>query len=244
MRCDCGPDEGDLDVAQRNPQIIPVPLLLPLYVRTLIFRLYLECAVQLCGQLTEEHKKKWLIFQLASKMLTGKRDLFLEHVHKLGRASYSFLVQGIHDEQGKTEDILGTTFSGTREFCVLDNAQNMGHMFHASSQPSPSPTTSQQALGEIVDLWSEYFGNFIASGTLVTLPPSDLTGGGMVAQEGPSPYIISDTGTFDTEDKVLAYLKRYIPLKSLSSQRGRHLTNRIAYWLRGRYAVLLPSNES
>jgi hypothetical protein len=243
MRCDCGPDESDLDVANRNLRVIRIPLLLPLYVRALIFRLYLECAVQLCGQLTEEHKKKWLLFQLDSKRLTGKRDLFLEHVHKFGRASYDFLIQEIYDEKRKIDKILGIAFSCTRVFCVLDNVQNMGHMFHASSQPSPSPTTSQEALEKIVYLWSSYFVNFIASGTTVTLPPSNLTGS-MVAKEGTLQSIISDTGAFDTEEKLVAYLRRYIPVESLSSQRGRHLTTRITYWLRGRYAVLLPSYES
>jgi hypothetical protein len=243
MRCNCGPEEGDLDVAKRSLRAIRIPLLLPLYIRTLIFRLYLECAVQLCGQLTDEHKKKWLLLQLASKTLTGKRDLFLEHVHKFGRAPYNFLVRGIYDERWKIGKILRTTSSSARVFCVLDNVQNMGHMFHTSDAPSPSPTASQQALGKIVHLWSSYFPQSIASGTVVTLPPLEFDGS-MCATERKLQYIISDTGAFDTKGKVLAYLKRYIPVDSLSSKRGRHLTNRIAYWLRGRYAVPLPSNKS
>jgi hypothetical protein len=239
MRCDCRPNEGDLDVVQRNTDILCIPLLLPLYVRTLVFRLYLECALQLSGQLTEEHKKKWLLFQLASKTFTGKRDLFLEYVRKFGRAPRSFLSEAIVSERDKIGEIFGTT-SRTRVYCVLDNAQNMGHMFQASSQPSPSPTTSQQALGQIIDLWSSYFINFIASGTALTVPPLELTGS-ICSRERTPRYIISNTGGFDKEEKVLAYLKRYIPIDSLSSKKGEYLTSRIASWLRGRYTIPISS---
>jgi hypothetical protein len=241
LQCDRNICESDLDFSRRRSGIITIQLLLPLYVRTLIFRLYLECALQLSGHLTEEHKKKWLLFQLASKTFTGKPDLFLEYIHKFARAPRSFFSQAIVDEWGKIRRIFEVTPS-TRVYCVLDNAQNMADVLNASSQSSTSSTTSQHPLGQITELWSSYFTNFIASGTAVTLPPLGLTSD-MCATEGPSPYIISDTGAFDAEEKLVAYLRRYIPVDSLNSKMGRYLRYRITYWLRGRYAVPLPSNK-
>jgi len=97
-----------------------------LYVRIFFFRVYLDCASAVPGGITEEHKGRWLLLQVAPDSLDSESDNFVKHidnfvrhVNKLKGISDDFLEKLTDDEL----DLVGKHIKGQELFCVLDEAQ-------------------------------------------------------------------------------------------------------------------------
>ena len=89
-----------------NQAVASRRFILLLYVRLLVFRVFLECASALPGGIVEEHKRRWLLVQLAPETLLGS-DVFDILTESLRDASPHYLMAGVNSEQLKVANHLG-----------------------------------------------------------------------------------------------------------------------------------------
>ncbi|PVF95100.1 hypothetical protein CPB86DRAFT_604772 [Serendipita vermifera] len=227
-------DEDPATELMRNQETAHRRLLLPLFVRCLIFRLYIEYAKQTSKKLTDEHKKKWLLLQIASEELVGL-DIFEEYMGWFGRASSLYLEQQLREERHKIKTTLKTKISDI--FCVLDEAQFPASKLFDYFQSSNDMTTPRPILRELIQAWTSQFPCLIISGTGMSMQEMETIISSAAAKEPNEKFALTDLGTFDNLEHQQAYLKRYLPNDYLCSNEGQLLVNRIGYWLHGRYRL-------
>ena len=222
--------DGDSDtVLKKNVNVVDRRFLLLLYARYVCLRAFLESAVAVDGGITEDHKQRWLLIQLASATLLQRSDIFSTLVQLAEGASYEFLEGAIMRLRFKIEKLTRSPL-----FCVLDEAQalikNLDY-FRSDAEP----VKRQPILRPIIRGWSWILPNLIVSGTGISMqevvtvirPPVFIEGGNSVT--------VREIGGFDDEDGRRAYLKRYFPPGFLDTPEGIEIESRVGYWLRGRF---------
>ena len=198
------------------------------------------------GGITEHHKRRWLLVQLAPTILPilpEKPDIFIAFTHLAGRASSEYLERSNYNESLIVQDLLPRK---STLFCVLDEAQALTKdLGYFRSDP---PTKDRPILCPIVAVWSERPPNLIVSGTGISMQKVTGTGismqkvtaviGSVVAKEGGSAETVTEIGAFDDENGRQAYLEWYLPPGYLDTSEGKEIASRVGYWLRGRFVFI------
>jgi hypothetical protein len=181
------------------------------------------------GGITEDHKQRWLLIQVAPVTLLGE-DIFLAFT-KLAIPSCDYLRGAIRVE---SLTIQGLLLQPSTLVCVLDEAQALikdSDYFQSDTEP----TQGRPVLRPIVKEWGLMLPNLIVSGTAISMLETRNFMGYGVAKEGGYLKPVTDIGGFDDEDGRRAYLKSYLPPGFLDKPEGKEIASRVGYWLRGRF---------
>jgi len=205
--------------------------LLLLYARYVCFRVFLECAAAMPGGITENHKVRWLLIQVAPMTLLANSDPFLVFTQLAGGASSQYLEGAIHIESFIVQRLLPQR---STLFCVLDEAQDLTkNLDYFRSEANPAQ--GRPILRLIVLKWRQILPNLIVSGTGISMREVETVVGSAVAKESRSPVTVTEIGGFDDEGGWRAYLEQYVPPGFLDTSEGKEITSRVGYWLRGRF---------
>ena len=223
-------DDTTLATLNRNQDAARHHLLLLLYARYVCFRVFLQCAAATDGGITENHKERWLLIQVAPETLLAQ-DIFVSFTRSMGRASSQFLEAAIQVETLIIEQLLPER---STLFCVLDNAQEL-RKYLGYFRSDTDPAQGRPILHPIVLVWKSILPNLIVSGCGMSMREVGTVFGSVVAKEGGGPETVTEIGAFDDEDGRRAYLERYFPPGFLDTSEGKAITSRVGYWLRGRF---------
>ena len=201
-----------------------------LYARFVCFRVFLECAAA-NGGITENHKRRWLLIQVAPVTLLSKSDIFFKVTQLAAGASYEYLQRAIQYECDTVKQLLSQQ---TTLFCVLDEAQVLPKNLDCFQSEEEDPAQGQPILRQIVHSWRNILPNLIVSGTGMSMREVESFVGSVVAKEG-GPVTVTEIGGFDDEDGRRAYLEQYLPPGFLDTSEGKEIAFRVGYWLRGRF---------
>ena len=224
-------DGNRATVLTSNHNIASRRFLLLLFARYLCFRVFLQCTARMHGRITDDHKLRWLLIQVAPVTLLAESDMFLELTEVAGRASDEYLQNAIGFEKSTIKDLLPQR---STLFCVLDEAQVLtkdSDYFRSDEEPNES----RPILCPIVLNWRKYCPNLIISGTGISMQKVETVFGFAVAKEGLHPVTVTEVGGFDDEDGRRAYLEQYFPPGLLDTSEGKEVASRVGYWLRGRF---------
>lgn len=205
------------------------------YVRLLIFRVFLQCASVMPSGIVDEHKRRWLLLQLAPETFLGS-DVFYDLTVNLINVSPTYLMQEVNSERLKVCDLLGLLPSGL--FCVLDEAQIPTNMFSDCFLSETEPTKPRPILRQVITSWMRTFPALIISGTGISMGEMETVIGSVVSKLHCLPSrTITETGAFNDAKSLRAYLKRYLPKEYLCTEEGKAVISRAGYWLHGRYVM-------
>jgi hypothetical protein len=177
--------DGNCDTAAENQEVARQRSLLLLYARYVCFRVFLECAAAMPGGITEDHKLRWLLIQVAPETLLGPPTFFRN-------------ARGWREQPPPTisREILHKSLSASRSFyrnhlpcfaCSMKRRFLQRTRFlpirspHPKSDKSPEP---RPILREILSSWSPMLPNLIVSGTGISMQEVDRVIGSVVAKEG------------------------------------------------------------
>ena len=222
----------DTAVAE-NRAVTTRRFLILLYVRLLIFRVFLERASATPSGIVDEHKRRWLLIQLAPVTLLGT-DIFHSLTVSLLAASPLYLMQGVESELAKVRKFL----LRSELFCVLDEAQAPTNMFSDCFFSEATPATPRPILRQLITCWEKILPNFIISGTGISMEGIETVFASAVAKVASlGSRTITDTGAFNDAKSQRAYLKRYLPEKYLDTEAGKVVASRVRFWLHGRWVM-------
>ena len=223
--------DGDPDTAlEKNQRVVDRHFAILLYVRYVCFRVFLECAAAMNGGITENHKGRWLLVQLAPVTLLAESDIFFAFTQLLaGSATYQYLASATSIEEDTIRKLLPQE---SILFCVLDEAQALTKNL-LPQDPLRIGSKGPPILRQIVQEW--IVPNLIVSGTGISMQEVDAFIGSAVAKQGGYPETTVEIGGFDDEDGRRAYLERYFPPGFLGTSEGKELASRVGYWLHGRF---------
>ncbi|PVF95648.1 hypothetical protein CPB86DRAFT_710796 [Serendipita vermifera] len=200
--------------------------LLLLYVRMVIFRIFLQCAKKLDGEIKRKHKKSWLLIQIAPWRLMDRTDIFRETLFALGRPSLEDLNHQVHNEHKLVRKLI----KKEPIFFVLDEAQGLTHKYEDCFRSYHDETQPRPILRQIIKAWLESDEVLIISGTGILMKKMEITLGSAWGKHDEEFPAWTDVGAFDTEESQQSYLLQYIPPNLLDPL----LTDRLEYWLCGR----------
>ena len=229
-------DENRETAPSANLEVASRRSLLLLYARYICFRVFLQCAAAMRGGITEDHKGRWLLIQVAPLTLFAQ-DIFLSFTKLLGRASKGYLETAIEVESLVIERLLAPP---STLFCVLDEAQIPANKFSDCFLSDTEPGQGQPILREIVRTWRLRLPNLIVTGTGVSIQGAETVISSAVATEGTHGPLVTETGGFDDGVGQRAYLERYLPPGFLDTPLGKEIESRAGYWLRGRFVFNAP----
>jgi len=223
-----GSNENRRNVEADNRDLVCRRFLLILYIRTFIFRIYLESA-KASGGIKDEHKGRWLLLQVSPWFLqTG--DVFSRQFWKLKGADSDTLEFLLEIEAKSIEKLLG----GAPIFCVLDEARVPANSYKGCFRSRQDLGIERPIHSQIIEDWLAYCPNLIVSGTGLSMQEiNTVLGSANGKLPGLPPILVTDVGAFDTGESQRAYLSRYLPPGFLASK----LASRIEYWLGGRYLI-------
>jgi hypothetical protein len=204
--------------------------ILLLYVRLVALRIFLECASAQPGGITDAHKSRWLLLQIALKEFFSGVDIFSTLSWELRAAPLAYLRRAVESELKEVKALLGPS---PPLFCVLDEAQVPTNLFINCFLSETEPTKRRPILREIVASWTKVLPDLIVSGTGVSMQEVESVLDSAVAKEGDLQSTTS-TGAFDNQNDQKEYLKQYLPSGFLDSEPGKALVLRAGYWLCGR----------
>jgi hypothetical protein len=224
-------DSGGDDQLRRNQTIARRELAVVLYIRVYIFRIFLQCALKVGGELKNEHKMLWLLLQVGPCAL-GFRDFFKKSLVFFENVDYKTTERKIEFEMTIITKILG---GDVPLFCVIDEAQILAAKPHDYFRAESEPWSPRPVLGEIIytclDLCSK---NLLISGTGLSIAAiTDV----MASAASKIPFQwarFTDLGAFDGVAGVRRYFERYVPYGFFSNDKGEMLLTRMTYWLHGR----------
>jgi len=216
-------------VLKKNVDVVDHRFRRLLYARFVCLHIFLESAVAVDGGITEDHKQRWLLIQLASPTLLQRSDIFSTLVQLVGEASSKYLEGAIVRMNIKIKELTGSPL-----FCVLDGAQALIKNLDYFRSDTES-VKRRPILCPIIRGWSLILPNLIVSGTGMSMQEAESTVGSAVAKEGDPPKTLTEIGGFDDEDGRRAYLKRYFPPGFLDTSEGKEIESRVGHWLRGRF---------
>ena len=213
-----------------------------LYARYVCFRVFLECAAAMNGGITEHHKGRWLLIQVAPVTLLAKfakPNIFLAFTRLAGGAPSEYLEEAIVTESLIIERLLPER---STLFCVLDEAQALTkNLDYFRSMTDPAQ--GRPILDLIVRNWRRILPNLIVSGDGISIREVETLLGARVAKQCSYPVTVTEIGGFDDEDGRRAYLERYLPPGFLDTSEGKEIASRVGYWLRGRFVFNALSDK-
>ncbi|KAG8813583.1 hypothetical protein FRC18_002395 [Serendipita sp. 400] len=212
-------------VAQRRFRLV-------LLIRIVAFRIFLNHASKSSTGLTNDHKARWLLLQLAPVVLVGK-DIFDDALRMIGGTPSLVSGEAILGELPKLHALLPTE---SKTFCVLDEAQLPAsrHMNYFRSEENPSER--RPILREILVTWEAFCPLMIIAGTGVSRGVvTDVVESLIAKTRKGSTDLFTNIGAFDNGSTQLRYLQKYLPSKLLSGKDGEELVDHIEYWLHGRH---------
>ena len=183
------------------------------------------------GGITEDHKGRWLLIQLAPVTLLKESDIFSKLTRLVGRRTPEYLDAAILKESMTITELLPQR---PTLFCVLDEAQTLTKDLDYF-RFSRDPAQGRPILRPIIHTWNLMLPNLIVSGTVMSMQEIKTIVGSAVAKEGGDTEMVTEIGGFDDEDGQRAYLKRYFPPGFLDTPNGEAIASRVGYWLRGRF---------
>jgi hypothetical protein len=208
-----------------NNQVVSRRFLMVLYARMVIFRIFLEQALAMPGRITEEHKGRWLLLQVAPETLLAEPDIFSALVQLLGRASSDYLRESAQHELVVVRRLFGPRPPAL--FCVLDEAQIPTNKFSDCFRSDTEAAEPRPILRPIISTWTDVLPNLIVSGTGISMQQLETVLGSVVAKvDGvPPPETVTDLGAFDSEEDQRAYFKCYLPPGFLDTEAGEVLAS-------------------
>jgi hypothetical protein len=201
-----------------------------LYARLLIFSEFLQIASEQPGGITDKHKERWLLLQVAPKTLI-ESDIFHDIYFASGVARFA-------DLQTQCVTLLDNIkkMIGCLPVCILDEAQRplrvLPNWFRSSDDQLSRP-----ALRQIIVTWisAETPFRMIISGTGVSMRELEKVISSAVVKEGGlEPRTVVKLGAFDALETQLGYLLKYCPQGFLETATGEDLVSRGFFWLHGR----------
>lgn len=224
-------EDGDDTKLQRNQELAHRRSRLLLYGRYVCFRAFLECAAARDGEITESHRERWLLIQLAPLKLLRK-DIFRAFTREIGRASSEYLDGAIQEESNEIKNLLGPLTL----FYVLDEAQALIKDLDYFRSDTDS-AKCRPILSPIIKDWGSRDQNLIVSGTGLSMLEVQSVVGSAVAKDGSGneAKTLTEVGGFDNEGDQQAYLEQYLPPGFLDTSTGKEIRPRVGYWLRGRF---------
>ncbi|KAF8622267.1 hypothetical protein AX15_007143 [Amanita polypyramis BW_CC] len=204
-------DLHDLSLKQRaaqnniNSQIASRVFHRDLAARIVVFKFFLQVAVQVDGGLQEKHKRIWLLFHL------------FDFLNPHGGSFHPFL-RIIDKLRGASDETLNTSISGfnsiideyiprSRFILGLDEAQQATRLY-----PYSGVSGTGSSLADL--------GESMASG---------------VSKPAQGVKVFHELGMFDSWPKLKSFVERYVPLSILQSHLGYGLQVRMQEYLLGRY---------
>ncbi|KAK7018431.1 hypothetical protein R3P38DRAFT_2539057, partial [Favolaschia claudopus] len=217
-------------ILDKNIKAVDKKFSIVLLGRLLIFHLYSEI-IQSIGIL-EEHKKRWLLFQLRPS-LTGdpksSSDIFSE-----------ICLGGIGLTQEEIDDLIAVLFAKLRKiygsefhlFFVLDEAQVISDPENfAFQRENETYSLLEEAIRALGAKSPSDELSFVVAGT--DIPTFGFTNAPFAASLRWS----SDTGGFDDEAEHRRYVSRFLTPSYVASPAGQMFLNRMWAWGRGRHRV-------
>jgi hypothetical protein len=230
-------------VKRENVQRAEHTFLAVLCARVTIFRVFVECALEL-GLVIASQKHSWLLLQLQPKSIFGT-DVFHELARDMGCGSdleddherNSALValrEQVEKELEEVQRLLGAK----RLSCIIDEGQRTMDMLTTCFRSDTDPNQPRPVIRSLVDTFSIMDDIIISAGLSIHTLESALSSAlSSVVNDG-GQMIITATGLGDCEADHRAYLNRYLPRNFLNTPSGEHLLSRVGFWLHGRYVEL------
>jgi hypothetical protein len=212
-----------------------------LYVRLVVFRIFLSCAATQPGGLSQSHKEAWLLLQINPTHFFGipqnkeNKDKFSDLARTVGDSGpWASLLSAVELELKKTKALLGPD---SNLYCVVDEAQDASRLY--DSHFLSSEGHARPILRELAKIWSDMIPHLILCGTDLSIDVVETAVRSVVAKEGaPPPVTVTDLGAFDSADEQRLYVEQYLPPEFLQTESGKCLVTRLSLWLHGRYVEM------
>ena len=211
-----------------NSQIASKQLKKVLAARIVVFKLFLQLAIQVNGKLQEKHKHIWLLFQLSDR-LNRARHPFVRIMTCLYQASNHTLDTIIN----RLDDTRGEYLPGLDFIFGLDEAQHVARLY-PNSFISRDTAKFRSIIREIARVFNKSPVKLVVSGTGLSLAELQEAIASGVSKPTESVFLFHQLGMFDTWPKLKQFLERYIPATILASDSGLYLQHWIREYLLGR----------
>jgi hypothetical protein len=203
--------------------------------RITVFKLFLQIAIRVDGELLEKHRRIWLLFQLSDYLNSQVRILhpFLQVTSKC--------LHGASDDAldiliSRLADIQSEYFPKSNFIIGLDEAQQVARLYRKAFISSTNNKIYRTVFREVAATFTELrIVKLVVSGTGLSLEElQEAMASGVSKPSGPV-EVFHQLGMFDTWQKLELLLDRYIPASVLkSSHSGRCLIRRMREYLLGR----------
>ncbi|KAF8352173.1 hypothetical protein F5887DRAFT_16705 [Amanita rubescens] len=232
-------DLRDLSPGQRavqgniNSQIASRVFHRVLAARIVVFKFFLQVAIQVDGGLQEKHKRIWLLFQLFDILDPhgGSFHPFLRIIDKLHGASDAALNTLI----GDFNSIIDEYIPKSRFILGLDEAQRATRLYPYSGISSTNPKVFRSIIRDMVKVFTKVSIKLVVSGTGLSLADLEEGMASGVSKPAEGVEVFHELGMFDTWPKLKSFVERYVPLSILESHSGYGLQVRMQEYLLGRY---------
>ena len=228
-------DLRSLDVTRRaaqdevNSRIASRHLRRVLAACIVVFRLFLQLAIQVDGTLQEKHKRFWLWFQLFGEVPFGGTHPFVRIMNCTRSASDDALDVLI----GCLNDILCDVLNDPHFILGLDEAQWASRLYPHSFISSTDAATTRSIIREVAKVFTKLPIKLVVSGTGLSLQELNDTMASGVSKPAPV-ELFHNLGMFDTWQDVKLFVDRYIPAYIFETNSGRHLQQQMREYLLGR----------
>ncbi|KAJ7458032.1 hypothetical protein B0H11DRAFT_1738165 [Mycena galericulata] len=211
-----------------------------LLARIIILQLFIE-VVQACTNVTEP-KKLWLLIQLfPMKLGFAGGDFFVGLTNILFNSPMDWT-----QEQGLQRfETINEFFSppGTTVpfFIVLDEAQYAARSHFSAFRSDADLSASRPILREIVRAWVMDLFNTLRFWLVISGTGIDrdviikVLASGVSKPDAHRLCVLNNVGAFTNYAEHFAFMERYIPPRIFGTPSGKALTERMSYWLHGRY---------
>jgi hypothetical protein len=194
--------------------------------RIVLFKMFLELAIEVDGRLQHKHKRIWLLFQLFDR----DDSPFLSIKKCLDKASTDALDELLE----RLHSIRTTYFPEESLILGLDEAQHAVQSYPHPFVSSKDETKPRSFLREVVRVFSELPAKLVVSGTGVSMEDLNIAMSSGVSKSDRGEKWLLDLGMFDTWPKLEAFLNLYLPASYLNTSSGYHLQQRLREYLLGR----------
>jgi hypothetical protein len=200
--------------------------------RIVVFKFFLQVAIQVDGGLQEKHKRIWLLFQLPDILNPhgGSFHPFLRIIDKIRGASDDALDTLI----GGFNSIIDEYIPGSRFILGLDEAQQATRLYPYSGISSTNPKAFRSIIRDMVKVFTKVPIKLVVSGTGLSLADLEEAMASGVSKRAQGVEVFYELGMFDTWPKLKSFVERYVPLSILQSHSGHGLQVRMQEYLLGR----------
>jgi len=205
--------------------------------RIVVFKLFLQLAIKVDGDLLEKHRRVWLLFQSALQSL-NKTHPFISMTNKCLRNASP---EALDILVSRLDDIRDEYFPGSNFILGLDEAQHAARLFPYSFISSSNLDRYRSIIREIAQVFTYLEVDLVVSGTGLSLEDLREALASGVSKE--DIFVFHHLGMFDTWEKLKPFLERYVPASFLRSPGGYRLEKRIREYLLGRWVDTFFSTE-